>query len=579
MRTRLVAGAAASLAAAAAVSALAAAQTGGGPEPVTVSFLAIDRDGKPVMDLKSDEVQLRLNGRQRTIRSLQRVDVPSGGTPAAVALPPPFGTNVQTASGPAGRLFVFVIDDASFRPGNDRLVKQTIDQFLKTLGPDNRVALMTTPRPTTRTDPTSADEVRQALERVAGVATQQPTESDVACRTRDTLEALRGLMSNLAGARTPATVVFFSASLSGNTRAPVAIGSVPAGAFMCDLTTDHFQMVGAAVAAAKAHVYVVQGDPNVTGRSEGLDNLAGVAGAQVLVLSAATGNPLNRFAVETSSTYLAAFDPDPSERNGQTARLELRVTRADVTARAGTQLMIANEKAVKKGSVNAREMLRDATVYRDLPVRVAAFPSRDAGDNLKVVAVAEPLDPAVKLNAAVVGVYDAKGKLVAQSSAQPEMLARMPMMFAAVVPPGRYRIRFAATDSAGRGGSADQELPIELATAGALKMSALLLGVDAGGFRPVLEFKDEPAALATFEVYGKPPASLPLRMELAATVDGPPIQQVPPAGTGTKDPDRFIISGTFQLGTLAPGDYVVRAIVGSPETGEARLTRTLRKSK
>ena len=57
--------------------------------------------------------------------------------------------------------------------------------------------------------------------------------------------------------------------------------------------------------------------------------------------------------VETSSTYLAAFDPDPSERNGQTARLELRVTRADVTARAGTQLMIANEKAVKKGSVHA----------------------------------------------------------------------------------------------------------------------------------------------------------------------------------------------------------------------------------
>ncbi len=70
MRTRLVAGAAASLVAAAVVSALAAAQAGGGPEPVTVSFLAIDRDGKPVLDLKSDEVQLRLNGRQRTIRSL-----------------------------------------------------------------------------------------------------------------------------------------------------------------------------------------------------------------------------------------------------------------------------------------------------------------------------------------------------------------------------------------------------------------------------------------------------------------------------------------------------------------------------
>ena len=153
------------------------------------------------------------------------------------------------------------------------------------------------------------------------------------------------------------------------------------------------------------------------------------------------------------------------------------------------------------------------------------------------------------------------------------------MMFAAVVAPGTYRIRLAATDASGRSGSADYELPIELASAGALKLSAILLGVDAGGFKPVLEFKDEPAAIVSFEVYGKPPASLPLRIELAATADGAPIQQAQPAGSGTKDPDRFIVSGTLQIGALAPGDYVVRAIVGSPESGEARLMRTLRKSK
>ncbi len=33
------------------------------------------------------------------------------------------------------------------------------------------------------------------------------------------------------------------------------------------------------------------------------------------------------------------------------------------------------------------------------------------------------------------------------------------------------------------------------------------------------------------------------------------------------------------MASLAPGDYVVRATVGTPESGEGRLTRTLRKTK
>jgi hypothetical protein len=542
-------------------------------EPVAVSFLAVGRDGKPVLDLKSDEVQLRVDGRQRTIKALQRIDAISDGKPAAPALPPPFGSNAAS-SADGGRVYIFVIDDASFRPGNDRLTKQSIEQFLGTLSPGDRVALLTTPRPTTRLEPTTADDVRAALGRIAGVAPQQPTADEVACRTRDTLEALTALLSSLTSARTPATIVFFSTGLSPGNQGTFGV----TGSFACELTADHFQKLSAAAGAAKAHLYVVQGDLNVVGRSEGLDNLAGATGGQVVVLYAATENPLMRFALESSASYVATFDPEPSERNGRAHRLELRVTRSDVTARAGTQLHIANDKVAKR-SVNPRDMLRESTVFRDLPLRVAAFASRDEGDKLKIVTIGEPIDPAAKISAAVIGVYDAKGKLTAQSTAQPEMLAKMPMMFAAVVPPGKYRIRLAATDGSGRSGAADYDMPAELATAGALKMSAILLGVDAGGFKPVLEFTSEPSAIATFELYGKPPASLPLRIELAATADGPTLQQAPPSGSATKDPDRFIVSGTLPIASLAPGDYVVRAIVGSPETGEGRLMRTLRKAK
>jgi hypothetical protein len=565
------------------------AQAPAGAEPVKVTFLTVGRDGRPILDLKPDEVQLRVDGRQRTLTSLDRVDAtstPSGDAtkPSGPPLPPPFGTNIAGA-GTDGRTTFLVIDDGSFRPGNDRLMKQAIDQYLNVIPPSDRVALLTTPLATVRTEATSPAAVRLALAKVAGVGQPPPTDSaartryenDVACRSREVLEALRGLLSSLVGASTPPTMIFFSAGLSATTRTTGNLGTSN-----CDLSTDAFQNVGTAAAEARAHVYVVQADLTVLQRSEGLENLAGVTGAEVLMLAAGGDNALNRIALETSSSYLASFQPEPSERNGRPHRVELRVTRPDVTVRVGTQIPIARGDAgnARKGSVSPRDMLREATVYRDLPLRVAAFSSRDTADKLKLVALAELVDPSAKFTAAVLGVYDAKGKLTAQSTAPSESLAAQPLMFAAIVPPGTYRIRVAATDASGRSGTADYDMTADLTAAGALKVSGLLLGADSGGFKPMLQFKNEPSAMATFELYGKPPAQLPLKLELAATADGPALLQAAPSGSGTKDPDRFVISGVFPIASLAPGDYVVRAIVGTPESGgEGRVTRTLRKTK
>ena len=554
------------------------AQAPASGDAVTISFLAIGRDGRPVLDLKSDEVQLRVNGRQRTIKSLQRVDTGVGAPGEAVPppLPPPFGSNASTGGAAhGGRTIFFLIEDASFRPGNERLAKQAIDQFLNTLAPSDRVALITLPLPTVRTDATTAAELRQALARVSGVAPPNPSDDEKSGRTRQTLESMHALLSSLAASDLPSTVIFFSSGLSANTRTLGKLGT-SAG----DLATEHFQSVGAAAAAARAHVFVTQADLTVTQRSDGLDNLAGVVGSQVTVLSAASENPLQRIAVETSSSYLATFDPEPSERNGQASRLEIKVTRPEVATRAPSSLSIPRgDSRTTRKAVTPRDMLREATVYRDLPLRVAGFTSRDAGDKLKLVVIGEPLDPAAKLTAAAVGVYDAKGRLIAQSTAQPEMLGSMPLMLAVITPPGTYRVRLAASDAGNRAGTADYEMPVDLVAAGALKLSTILLGTNDGGFKPLLEFRNEPVAFATFELYGKPPASLALRMELAASADGPALQQAKAGGSATKDPDRFIVSGAFDIASLAPGDYVVRAIVGTPESGTGRVLRTLRKVK
>jgi len=67
------------------------------------------------------------------------------------------------------------------------------------------------------------------------------------------------------------------------------------------------------------------------------------------------------------------------------------------------------------------------------------------------------------------------------------------------------------------------------------------------------------------------------RMEVAASADGPAIASVQPGGTGTSEPDRFILTAEIPIASLAPGDYVVRAVVSMAGQPEGRVTKTFRK--
>src|SRR5205085_5725345 len=99
-----------------------------------------------------------------------------------------------------------------------------------------------------------------------------------------------------------------------------------------------------------------------------------------------------------------------------------------------------------------------------------------------------------------------------------------PMAAALTAPPGTYRLRVAAVDSAGRAGAVDYELDARLIEAGPLKLSTMALGVVRDGqFAPALEFRGEAAAVAYLEIYGSAKAgSLSASLEIAAA-DGIPI--------------------------------------------------------
>jgi hypothetical protein len=539
---------------------------------ITVDFQAVSADGQPILDLKAEEVSLRVAGRPRPVKALQLVRVAGGASAGpAAGVPPPFGTNV--GAGGDGRQIAIVVEDESLRTGAERQLRDAIGAFLDALGPADRVALTVAPRDTAAVGFSAGmARVREALAKIQGRADPAPSDDEEACRTRDTLAALRNQLLAMSGGETPTMLLFFSSKLTS----PTAAQQARAG--QCDITAQSYQAIGSAAVAARAQMYVVQQDDTVARRSEGLENLAGTtSGGQVVRLSAST-SALARVLSETSAYYVATFDADPSDRGNQAQRLELRVTRAGVTTRARQEVLAASGAKPAAARMTPQQMLREARAFRDLPVRAVAYASRGAAGRMTVLVLGESADPATKITAAAVGLVDAAGKLVGQATAGEKELAAAPITIATAVAPGTYRLRFAATDASGRGGAADYEIVADLAPAGSLKLSGLLLGaIRNNAMAMALQFRDEEKIVGYLEMYGQITAKVSARMEVATSLDGPAIATIQPGGSGTTEADKFILTGEIPIAALAPGDYVVRAFVNVEGQPEGKVVKTFRK--
>lgn len=566
------------------------AAQGGGSAPVLIDFRAVTEDGQPVLDLKASEVTLRVGGKQRELKSLDLVKV--GGTASAAPVtaspaPAPYVTNARS-SAPAGRRDVLImIDDEAIGPGREQPLRDALAKMIGALTPADRVGLLSArPGRLNLAFTRKHDDVRAAIAKMTGAASARESSADYVCRGVMALQSIRNAL-NMFSADAAPTLIYVSGALPG----PTDDRTVAAGASdLCQLRTRDFEEIGNAAQARHASVYVVHAiDVTTIGGSAqsqaaGLDNIAGVTGGEMIRFTGAGEAPLGRIASETSAYYLAAFTPEPGDRTGARQRVELRVARDRVRVNARPHIAMGKADAAAAGAkpVTPRDMIRVSTSFTDLPLRVAAIQARNPNGKPQVFALFEP-EPGTKLNAAMIGLYDAKGSLKGQWTANNDDLAKSPVMAALLVDPGPYRMRVAATDAAGRAGTVDMDVTVDLVPAGPLKMSGLLLGVPATGapFAPKLEFDaGDQQVVAYTEIYGVAKgANVGVTFELAESEDGP-------AGAGGAVPltdgpaeDVKIARAGFGIGQLPPGDIVVRAVVTVDGKPMGRAVRTLRKRK
>jgi VWFA-related protein len=574
-----------------------------GSATISVDFLALGRDGLPVLDLKPEEVQLRVDGKSRVLRSLTLMSVGEGSDtssrPTSEPPPAPFATN-NVSDG--GRAFVLMIDDETLKVGNEQPLRSAVSHFLTGLSSRDRVAVVTVPHGGLKVDFTGdRSRVRQALSAITGHANDRETATDAAVRTRTTLQQITGWLENLGGGQGPTTVVLFSSSLMGVrgtmaqiSRATAAGESVGMG----QIRQEEFQYVGEAAAKARAQFYVVQHDQMISSAPAvataltssdsnsvraGLENLTGVTGGPIFSLAGAGGDTaLTRIARETTAHWVATFDAEPGERNDIYHLLSVRVSRSGVSVRARPTLPIAkpDASASRPSPTTPHAMLIESRVYRELGLRLVGFASRYRDGQIQVVAVAETLDPSVSFATAEAALFDDSGHMLRQWTPRPTDLGTNRIIGAfSGMPRGHYRLKFAATNAAGHRGVVECDIAAELAPAGAMKLSDIVLGLSRDDrFTPRLQFGSEPVALAYLDMYGgQAGAKISVMIEVAQTLNGPAFLAVQPAVDATNEPDRFNVTAAIPIGALPAGDYVIRATVALEGQPEGRTVRTLRK--
>ena len=538
----------------------------------TIEFRPL-QNGTPLFDLRPQDIRLRVDNVDVDLVAL---DLVRGGANDSV-LPPPFATN---GAGRRGRDLLFVLDEESYQPGGESRIQEVVGAALARLTTFDRAGVVSLHPSGVSVASTTSPAARQtALRQIRGRAISAASATPLSCRTRRLMPVVTSLFEGLDTDVTT-TIVLFSAALA----APPASNVVTPGLdSACQLNAEDFDEFRLAASRSPAQFYAIHlADSAATvdpRNAAGIERLAGEAGGQFLRLSGDPAPPMRRIVEDAGGFYVASFMVEPGGRSTKRA-VEVRVLRNGATARYKRELIAP---PIESKTVSTRDMIRTTSEFRALQLRAAAFSSRDTATTAKVVVLFEPVEAGVTLKSAIGGLFDAKGKLVAQFDAESPDLAGRPVMAGLAAPSGEYRLRVAAVDSKGRSGAVDQDVTVGLSPAGSssMTMSGIVVGVQGTGpFFPRLQLTPtDTVAHVYFEAYGAAScAGLSAIIEIASAVQAPAIASSTARASPIEKSDGCILFGEFPVAALPPGDYALRTRLLRGETVPGERIRTFRKA-
>jgi hypothetical protein len=269
----------------------------------TLEFVAVDAGGKPVTDLTSAELELKIGGRIRPLLDVEHI-APADG----------------------GRRILLLLEEATVF-NLEPVVRDGVKALLASLLPGDEITLISTRQ---RSAPVvrGHEAITRAVESLnAGPGTLHSCLSD-------TLRNIETMAMRLPRGRTSSLVVLGRGNPEGAATGPEG------DAAPCTPRRDALRKASERLADHQINVILLT--VHETNRSWGYDTVAANIGATSGLLTWADTNSLGRAVAETRSVYRASFAVDvPVPDLPQ--RVELKSTRRDVKIRTSAVLTLAAE--------------------------------------------------------------------------------------------------------------------------------------------------------------------------------------------------------------------------------------------
>ena len=542
---------------------------------VAVDVGIVDKNGRPVDDLRLDEFALKVDGKPRTLSSAEFINLRRTDD-ASEPEHPAYSSNHGVKP---GRLILIVVDEGNIHKGNGRNIMTAAGRFIDGLNPSDRVSLEFIPGP----GPVVGFTANHAMvKRLLMNGVGKMVESDLSRRislvealdfdregveSKSWLEVIDRECASLplnapnayeqckqdravearsvfqsARAQTASTLLSLRAVIQrlGGSNAPKTIVLITEGIVIERNVTD-IAWVGPLASAAQINLYAVQidgsfVDASVRGGSpthyadhdlyvDGLNWLTGEARGTVLPVAVNANAAFARLDLELSGYYLLSFEPDMADRDGKPHTIAVQVSRPGVTTRARPQFKVAAPATTRTADDLLVEALRNPLPLSDVGVKLTTFTYRDDASNKLKVLITSELDRTANPSGNFALGYivtDTSGNVVGSQIERALAVpsaddAGRPQRYtgAVVVDPGIYNIKLAVVDPKGRCGSVERTFEAKLTSAGQLKVGDLMLAEVAGrSARPSVDGTITADTLMAYvEVYSD--ANAPLQ---AATV-------------------------------------------------------------
>jgi VWFA-related protein len=584
---------------------------------LTIEAAIRDGRGQPVVDLQPDDFTVTIDGEPRRVLDAQLFGHDPGRLTAPVTPIPRF---TRAADATPGRVVIVAVDRDTIRPGTEKPVLDTASAMLASLSPADAVGVIGLPvggtdptrdhaaaaaairtltgtRPLTpwnyvvRWEEAIAFDIRDqsTIERVIERECQQ---KDTQCpdelrrqtqemlvlgraQTRSTLQRLSNLIGALSVLRAPKHLVLLSGGM------PFDVELLP-----------HYEDIARKAAQSRVAISIVHLDQPRSEASDKLNGLSVFGGRDyatgIGTIAAMTGGvfvgavgkaqgTFDRLVGDINYFYQLGVESRPSDGDGKSRRVQVKVNRPNVSVRAPS--LTAAAPRPKSQDEALTRALSQPTDVAALPLEVATYVTHSPRPESVRVIVSAAMAEAPGVVPAEWGYVVLDGeKTVGGTRDEIAQVNRGPWSATTSIdiPAGRYRIRIAVIADDGRVGSVDLPLTAGLRTAAGVHASDLLIGTALGGrLVPEPRLKQTDDGVAMLELSSLEPLGTTAgRLELikAGTAEA---QLRQPLELRARENDSTVVvaQARLDLSALSPGTYMASAVLERDGKSFARISR------